>query len=1454
MVLVTTGCLWLGDFGGAGRAHAAVNDPIVCSTDIIEDFNRYVESSQVTLTLDHHLDSCYFDQLSIQDNMSPATLVIGTQWPHLGALWVRHEGQRFVNLKIHNNRILPAGAYHHINSFTTSGGIATITYTDTTDNENRTFNITIAADGHSINALSDITSNTNTAPEITSNGGGATASINIAENQTAVTDAASTDDSDSEGSGLVYTLTGGADQTSFDIVASTGVLTFSSAPDRENPTDNGGNNVYDVQVTVTDSGALTDIQDIAVTVTDIDEIAPTLTTVSIASNNLLDSSLAKSGDTISVSIIADEALAAAPTITIAGVPASISLNGISTSYTATLVVSGSTTIGSAAINISSFTDIAGNPGTTATSVTNGSSVSVDLTSPTLTTVSIASNNVLDSSLAKSGDTISVSIIADEALAAAPTVEIAGETASVTPSGSATSYTAALVVSSSTISSSATINISSFTDSVGNAGTTVTSVTNASAVAVDVTEPTTTITTGGVLGFNESTLTPFTATVTFNETVAGFTDGELTATNASVGTISGTGPYTFLVTPNGGGNVALNVAANVATDGTGNGNTIASTVTVTQTDDIVPTLTITTDSGGSFNQSAPGTFTATVNFNEVVTGFTDGELTATNASLATLSGSGTTYTVVVTPTGTGNVVLSVAGSVAIDGASNNNNAATDVTVIQTDDVAPRISSIERNTPTTQTTDADSLIWRVTFDESVTGVDTSDFSVSGTTATITGVTAESTSIYDVTVSGGDLAELNATVTLAVQSSGSSIIDTLGNIFANSTPTGTNDNTFILSNTIGSTVVVVTSPDNGDIPDGGTDDQGNQQFGIAKTLTYTFTNTGSSPVTLNGASPTVASSSNAGTPVVGGYSTPFTSPIKKAGLSLGFSRYATAQAFTQSALEFLSNSIISSAHATAPSITLQPGESTSFDVTYTPVVAGAFEINLDIPTSAGTFDVAVSGTAVDTIAPTVAIQNAPTSHDNSTSFNITFEFSEDVTGFVVGDITVGNGSASNFVAVDANTYTADITPSGSLNVTIDVAASVAIDSASNGNAAATQVTVKGSIVEDTLRVIADFMSNRANHILSNQSSMIGFVTGSNNGGGGPLGNLQLDSDLDTQTTMSFYTSRSKVLETRAAAQGKGNRLNQSSTDGTSSASSGFASAERFGLVNEETLTDIDPRQANANNQVADGEQLAGQGYKGSDRTGTWDVWTQIHGAQSSQATTKSKYWTANFGSHFFVNNDMLIGLLAQFDWASATDTAASSTVSGNGYMIGPYIAGKVKDQALYYEARALWGQSSNNVSPIGTYTDSFKTARWLTSLKVEGSYDLGDVKIKPGVSLSYFEETQNAYTDTNANLIPAQTISLGEFKFGPSITRSFDVGNGFTMRTNMGVSGIINFGVNNANTSTSNAFAKEEVRARVDAGFELENEYGVRFTAAGYYDGIGTSGYESFGGNLGLIVPLN
>lgn len=103
---------------------------------------------------------------------------------------------------------------------------------------------------------------TNHAPSITS-----TPTVTVNENEVGVHTVTA---SDTDGDTLTYSITGGADFADFSINASSGNLRFVNAPDFENPTDMGVDNVYEVTVEVSD-GDLTDTQSISVTVVDVDE-------------------------------------------------------------------------------------------------------------------------------------------------------------------------------------------------------------------------------------------------------------------------------------------------------------------------------------------------------------------------------------------------------------------------------------------------------------------------------------------------------------------------------------------------------------------------------------------------------------------------------------------------------------------------------------------------------------------------------------------------------------------------------------------------------------------------------------------------------------------------------------------------------------------------------------------------------------------------------------------------------------------------------------------------------------------------------------------------------------------------------------------------------------------------------------------------------------------------------
>jgi len=78
-------------------------------------------------------------------------------------------------------------------------------------------------------------------------------------------------------------------------------------------------------------------------------------------------------------------------------------------------------------------------------------------------------------------------------------------------------------------------------------------------------------------------------------------------------------------------------------------------------------------------------------------------------------------------------------------------------------------------------------------------------------------------------------------------------------------------------------------------------------------------------------------------------------------------------------------------------------------------------------------------DTTPPTVTLSSTEPSPTNASPIPVTATFSEDVTGFVLGDISVGGGFANNF-AGSGSVYTFDVIPTSAGAVTVNVAASVA------------------------------------------------------------------------------------------------------------------------------------------------------------------------------------------------------------------------------------------------------------------------------------------------------------------------------------------------------------------------------------------------------------------------------
>ena len=199
-----------------------------------------------------------------------------------------------------------------------------------------------------------------------------------------------------------------------------------------------------------------------------------------------------------------------------------------------------------------------------------------------------------------------------------------------------------------------------------------------------------------------------------------------------------------------------------------------------------------------------------------------------------------------------------------------------------------------------------------------------------------------------------------------------------------------------------------------------------------------------------------------------------------------------------------------------------------------------------------------------------------------------------------------------------------------------------------------------------------------------------------------------------------------------------------------------------------------------------------------------------------------------------------MARLDWSEMTKGNTKS--DGIGWVAGPYVAAKLSEQ-LYFDASLLAGQSYNNISPFGTYTDQFQTDRLQGHAKLSGKFDVGQFTIRPQAGVVVSREVQNAYTDGMGNDVAAQTFAKGTLTLGPAVAYLIK-GEGVDYTPNVGLFGNWNFLSSGGGTAFN---------ARVEGGIDLSFEGGASFNAKAFYGGIGST-TVAYGGRLGLTVPLN
>jgi hypothetical protein len=249
-------------------------------------------------------------------------------------------------------------------------------------------------------------------------------------------------------------------------------------------------------------------------------------------------------------------------------------------------------------------------------------------------------------------------------------------------------------------------------------------------------------------------------VTFSEAVTGVGAAGFAVT--STGTIGGAavtgvagGPIAYTVTVNtgtGNGAIRLDVTATAAISDIA-GNSLAGLPYIGgdsySVDKIAPTVAMTSLAANPANSSP---IAVTVDFSEIVTGFSSAGVATVNGAVSNFTGSGASYAFDLIPAGQGLVTAGIAAGVATDLAGNGNTVAAQFARAY-DSIAPTVVSSLR--AGANPTSAAMVSFTVTFSESVTGVDVSDFALTKTGAiageSVTGVSG-GPAVYTVTVNTG------------------------------------------------------------------------------------------------------------------------------------------------------------------------------------------------------------------------------------------------------------------------------------------------------------------------------------------------------------------------------------------------------------------------------------------------------------------------------------------------------------------------------------------------------------------------------------------------------------------------------------------------------------------------------------------------------------------------------
>jgi hypothetical protein len=223
---------------------------------------------------------------------------------------------------------------------------------------------------------------------------------------------------------------------------------------------------------------------------------------------------------------------------------------------------------------------------------------------------------------------------------------------------------------------------------------------------------------------------------------------------------------------------------------------------------------------------------------------------------------------------------------------------------------------------------------------------------------------------------------------------------------------------------------------------------------------------------------------------------------------------------------------------------------------------------------------------------------------------------------------------------------------------------------------------------------------------------------------------------------------------------------------------------------------------------------------------------------------------GTKYMFGPDIMIGALAQFDATQETAIKTRGSMSGSGWMTGPYTSVRF-GPGVVFDGRMAWGTAETD----GGYLENGgeTSERRLVRGTLRGSKQIEGWTVTPSIGMSYLEDSPLNQNSDSAET--ASTVGQGRLEVMPEIKRRFPVNDTTFVEPRAAAGGFVAFDDLSKLNHAIPYGEIPDVQMKAEAGVAMGVKDGLNVEAKG---GVETSATpdtrDTWSGRLQLNMPLS